>query len=139
MFSIKFYNKLYQIEIEYDIKMINTYVNICAYNTDTHFDNYLYEWILTSGNGGFDIIAPVAFCRALIWRRALKGARHIGQLFAWYRRESAQLLHRHRCLHGNIKVSRTSHIQITHSDPLSSVSSSLPCCWKINWRETNIK
>lgn len=83
---------------------------------------------LTSGNGGLDIIVPVAFWRALICKSALNGARHIGQLFAWYLNESAQELHRHKCLHGKINVSRTSLMQITHSEPLSSVSSSLPCC-----------
>lgn len=66
------------------------------------------------------------FCRALICNRALNGALHIGQLFAWYLRESAHELHRHKCLQGRIKVSRTSHMQITHSEPLSSVSSSPP-------------
>lgn len=86
---------------------------------------------ITSGIGGLDIIVPVAFWSALICKRARNGARHMGQLFAWYRRESAQPLHKHKCLHGKIKVSRTSHIQITHSEPLSSVSSSLPCCCTI--------
>lgn len=84
--------------------------------------------VLTSGNGGLDIIVPVAFCRALICRSARNGARHIGQLFAWYLKESAHPLHKHKCLHGRINVSRTSHMQMTHSEPLSSVSSSLPCC-----------
>ena len=67
----------------------------------------------------------------MICSRALNGALQIGQLLAWYLRESAQPLHRHKCLQGKIKVSRTSHIQITHSAPLSSVSSSLPCCYLI--------
>lgn len=68
------------------------------------------------------------FCKARICSRALKGARQIGQLLAWYRSESAQELHRHKCRHGRIRVSLTSHMQITHSEPLSSVSSSPPAC-----------
>ncbi|CAH2240385.1 jg20403, partial [Pararge aegeria aegeria] len=40
------------------------------------------------------------------------------------RSESAHELHRHRWRHGRISVSRTSHMQITHSEPPSSVSSS---------------
>lgn len=71
-------------------------------------------------------MALALFCKALIWRSALNGALHMGQLLAWYRRESAQELHRQRCLHGRISVSLISHIQITHSEPLSSVSSSAP-------------
>ena len=61
---------------------------------------------------------------ALICSNALNGALQMGQLFAWYRSESAQVLHRHRCRQGRIRVSRMSDIQITHSDPVSSRSSS---------------
>lgn len=87
--------------------------------------------IITSGIGGLAIIEPIVFCKALIWSKALNGALQIGQLLAWYLRESAQPLHRHKCLQGKIRVSRTSHIQMTHSAPLSSASSSFPCCcWK---------
>ncbi len=72
------------------------------------------------------------FLMALICRRALNGALQIGQLFAWYLSESAHVLQRQRCRHGRISVSRISDIQITHSEPLSSRSSSYEsqndCC-----------
>lgn len=93
---------------------------------------------LTSGGlvgGSRDGAAgAVIFCRALICSSARKGARHIGQLLAWYRKESAHELHRHRCLQGRINVSLTSHMQITHSEPPSSVSSS-----ELGWERRMIK
>ena len=61
---------------------------------------------------------------ALICRSALNGDLQIGQLLAWYLSDSAQALHKHRCRHGKIKVSLMSDIQMTHSAPLSSGSSS---------------
>lgn len=67
---------------------------------------------------------PLYFCNALICNRALNGDLQIGQLLAWYLRESAHAWHKHKCLHGSIKVSRISLIQITHSKPPSSISSS---------------
>jgi len=85
------------------------------------------------------MIVPVAFWRALICKSALKGARHIGQLFAWYLKESAHELHKHKCLHGKINVSRTSLMQITHSEPLSSVSSSLPGCCSQKYKNEELK
>lgn len=111
--------------------MLNTKVNN---NTTTQLTiNNLYSHIhkmakLTSGGPiRAACMELTLFWRARICNSALNGARQIGQLLAWYLKESAQELHKHKWRQGKIKVSRTSHIQITHSDPLSSVSSS-PIC-----------
>mgnify|MGYP005984290401 CR=1 FL=1 len=82
---------------------------------------------LTSGGLMEARLGLAHFWRARICSKALNGARQIGQLLAWYLKESAQELHRHKWRQGRIKVSRTSHMQITHSEPLSSVSSSPDC------------
>lgn len=70
------------------------------------------------------------FWTARICKRARNGARQIGQLLAWYRNESAHELHKHKCRHGRISVSRVSLMQITHSLELSSLSSSIFVCEK---------
>lgn len=85
-----------------------------------------------------EVVLVVRFRIALICSRAWNLARQIGQLFAWYRRLSAHELQRHRWRQGRIRVSRVSHIHMTHSEPLSSMSSSCGCCNRGNsWRNHN--
>lgn len=78
------------------------------------------------------------FLIALSWSSALNGALQMGQLLAWYLRESAQPLHKHRCLQGSISVSRMSDMHITHSAVLSSNSSSSPVYNNININNNSI-
>ena len=93
----------------------------------------MHEHVLTSGRFTGGRMAFAVFCKARICSRALNGALQIGQLFAWYLKVFAQELHKHRWRQGSISVSRTSLMQTTHSDPLSSVSSSPDCCKFVPW------
>lgn len=70
------------------------------------------------------------FLIARICSKARNLTRQMGHILAWYRNDSAQLLHKQRWRHGKMSVSRISDIHMTHSAPLSSSSSSGSTCCK---------
>ena len=79
-----------------------------------------------------EVPTPYSFLwSARICKSALNGDRQIGQALDWNRRFSAHKLHKHKCRHGRMMVSRCSFMQTIQSPPVSSQSSSPESYWKI--------